>query len=51
MPGAGCRTGFRWQNPPMPLTVAMHWFQVEKPQFDAPPPQRPLYTAHQGSGS
>src|SRR5262245_34939239 len=24
----------------MPLTVAMHWFHVEKPQFDAPPPKR-----------
>jgi len=25
----------------MPLTVAMHWFQVLKPQFEAPP-ARPL---------
>lgn len=27
--------------PPIPLTVAMHWFQVEKPQFDAPPKRPP----------
>jgi hypothetical protein len=26
----------RWQKPPMPLTVAMHWFQIEKPQLDEP---------------
>jgi hypothetical protein len=32
------------QKPPIQLTVATHWFQVEKPQLDAPP-KRP---AHHG---
>jgi hypothetical protein len=37
---AGSQSG-QLVMPPIPLTVAMHWFQVEKPQFDAPPKRPP----------
>jgi hypothetical protein len=32
----------------MPLTVAMHWAWVTKPQFVPPPPLRSKYCAHHG---
>lgn len=43
----GMYCALRRQIPPMPQTVAIHWSNVVKPQFLAPPSLL-LYWAHHG---